>query len=174
MRSKTYLVKGQSLEAWLKKRSPKCFPAFDKTRGEISLPKRYDYIKTVLLPYHKAVEKGALLKSAKEWEKEIKTQLKSKKPVDRNWLKSLEQACPIVYLNNHGEGHVDKVIQKCSELLEKSQCGLNAYEGYLLLCAIQFHDVGNIFGREEHEKKCKEILDASCKEVVKDSAESLF
>lgn len=35
---------------------------------------------------------------------------------------------------------------------------LNAYELYLLLAAIRIHDVGNMYGRDEHEKKCFPIL----------------
>lgn len=35
---------------------------------------------------------------------------------------------------------------------------LNAYELYLLLAAIRIHDVGNMYGRDDHEKKCFQIL----------------
>jgi hypothetical protein len=35
---------------------------------------------------------------------------------------------------------------------------LNAYELYLLLAAIRIHDVGNMYGRDGHEKKCFQIL----------------
>lgn len=35
---------------------------------------------------------------------------------------------------------------------------LNAYELYLLLAAIRIHDVGNMYGRNGHEKKCFQIL----------------
>jgi hypothetical protein len=64
----------------------------------------------------------------------------------------------IVYLNNHGPGHVDKVIGQASEMLKKSGSQLTPYEGYILLSAIQFHDVGNICGRKDHEKKCRSIM----------------
>lgn len=64
----------------------------------------------------------------------------------------------IIYLNNHGPGHVDQVIEHATTLLQNSECELSPYEGYLLLTAIHFHDVGNVYGRENHEKKCIEIM----------------
>jgi hypothetical protein len=38
-------------------------------------------------------------------------------------------------------------------LVAARACVLSPYEGYLLLAAIQVHDVGNIFGRKGHEKQ---------------------
>jgi hypothetical protein len=74
-------------------------------------------------------------------------------------------------LNHHGVDHVDRVIQKASELFIESGCEFNGYEAYLLLCAIQFHDVGNVFGRNEHEQKCKDIMEEKCKDIIKDTVE---
>ena len=48
---------------------------------------------------------------------------------------------------------------------------IDAYEGFLLLCAIQVHDVGNVFGREEHEKKCREILQRQGSLILPDNPE---
>lgn len=62
----------------------------------------------------------------------------------------------VVHLTNHGAGHVEKVIEKASDLV-KSQ-PLSPYEVYLLLMGIQFHDIGNAFGREEHEKKAWRVM----------------
>ncbi len=61
-------------------------------------------------------------------------------------------------LNDHGIGHIEKVIEKASKLVECKDCDLRPLEVYLLLCAIQLHDVGNIFGRDEHENKMQEIM----------------
>jgi hypothetical protein len=71
----------------------------------------------------------------------------------------------------HDSDHFDEVIVQAGELLgaqelidgsevSRSRSVLNAYELYILLVAIRVHDVGNIFGRERHEKKCFEILNA--------------
>jgi len=101
---------------------------------------RYDHIAKHLEKHvHCEVEKGAIFGPLKE----------GKCTVNQ-----------IPYLNKHGTDHVFTVISKASELLENSVCKITPYEGYLLLLAIQFHDVGIIFGRTEHEKKCREIIDS--------------
>lgn len=66
----------------------------------------------------------------------------------------------VLYLTNHGEQHVDQVIQRATDILNDSNCGLSPYEGYILLAAILFHDVGNIFGRKDHAEKGQEIMNA--------------
>lgn len=45
-----------------------------------------------------------------------------------------------------------------AELTNPGPTELNAYELYLLLAAIRIHDVGNMYGRDGHEKKCFQIL----------------
>ena len=54
------------------------------------------------------------------------------------------------FLTDHGPKHIDTVIQRASSLLahpSQSFPQISAYEVYILLLAIHFHDVGNIFGR---------------------------
>lgn len=62
----------------------------------------------------------------------------------------------------HNSEHFDEVVRYAGELLLRSnssaQFSLQPYELYALLVAIRIHDAGNIFGREEHEKKCFHIL----------------
>lgn len=62
------------------------------------------------------------------------------------------------YLTDHGPDHVSKVIRRASELVSSETCNLTAYEVYLLLAAIHFHDVGNIFGRDEHVVKAADVM----------------
>lgn len=45
-----------------------------------------------------------------------------------------------------------------AEITNPGPTELNAYELYLLLAAIRIHDVGNMYGRDGHEKKCFQIL----------------
>jgi hypothetical protein len=162
-----------TLEEHLARKRRESFPSYDHTRGESSYPDRYGRIKAELKPFHSAVEKGALLKSAQEWQKSVERQ--AKKDLSgaalRAELANLKRGESLIYLNNHGEGHVDCVIRRASELLLKADCQLTPYECYLLLCAIQFHDVGNVFGREGHEEKCKEIIESTCKQIIKDATE---
>lgn len=56
------------------------------------------------------------------------------------------------YLNDHGVPHIDMVKQRVSILLKNGVKRLSGYETFLLLLAIHFHDVGNVYGREGHEK----------------------
>ena len=67
------------------------------------------------------------------------------------------------YLTDHGRDHVDTVIQRASALLSypiATYPQLTAYEVYILLVAIHFHDLGNIFGRRGHEGRIQEIVSA--------------
>ena len=171
-----YPVKATNLEVWLHARSPDDFPPFDSARGEKPHSERYLDIKRVLAPYQLAAEKGALLASAVKWKEEQLGKIRSDYASDASQMErriqELEDSSPFVYLNAHGEGHVDKVIQRASELLQSNpECALTAYEGYLLLCAIQFHDIGNFFGREGHEQKCSQIMEHECRQIVRDRIE---
>lgn len=68
----------------------------------------------------------------------------------------------------HDSEHFDEVVLHAgnfvsaevsfSREMATAASELNAYELYILLVAIRVHDVGNIFGRGEHEKKCFQIL----------------
>lgn len=65
------------------------------------------------------------------------------------------------FLTDHGPHHIETVIQRASCLLsfpEDNFPQLNPYEVYLLLLAIHFHDVGNIFGRNKHETKHADVM----------------
>ncbi len=60
-------------------------------------------------------------------------------------------------LTDHGVGHIQTVIKRASSLVGKAE-NISPYETFILLCAIQFHDVGNIFGREGHEEQHAKIM----------------
>lgn len=65
---------------------------------------------------------------------------------------------PEMQLNDHGKEHVLKVIKHASNLIENTSMSLNVIELYVLLIGILFHDVGNLYSREEHEKN-RTVLD---------------
>jgi hypothetical protein len=141
----------KNLELWLEERADADFPG---NAGEI-YKSRYRLIAGHLAKdVHNQVEKGAIIEA-------ISTAIKSGRC-------DFDQ---IPYLNNHGEKHVSTVIQRASELLEKTKCSITPYECYLLLMAIQFHDVGNVWGRDQHEKKCREIIEALGTEAGSDIPE---
>lgn len=75
------------------------------------------------------------------------------------------QKIPETYLNDHGERHIKKVIEKASELLSNNQEILSPYEIFFLLLAIQIHDAGHIInGRDEHAKNAQLIINKFGKE----------
>lgn len=75
------------------------------------------------------------------------------------------------YLTDHGPDHIRKLISRISDLLSAGEGSISAYEAYLLLCAAQFHDVGNIFGRDRHEEKSLEIMDQNRSTLPPDTVE---
>lgn len=167
------LEKDKNIEEWLKCQEPASFPNFSPDR-EKSYPERYEEVKRALLPIHETVEKGAMAAGAIEWmQRSIEIIEKIENEAERKYeLEKLIQSDPVVYLNNHGKGHVDKVIARVSEMLHFFDRGhLTPYEGFLLLCAIQAHDIGNVFGRTDHEKSCQEILEDKAKPFIPDKIE---
>lgn len=66
--------------------------------------------------------------------------------------------CP--YFTDHGQPHIDCVIQSASQLLSKpSQITITSLDLYLVLCAIIWHDVGMVFKRSGHSSEAKVIID---------------
>ena len=108
------------------------FPQFSSAYEANSKPfcERYDLLKTKLGDKHDNVEIGALLASAKKGV-----------PYDS-----------LVYLNQHGKGHIEVVMNRAAKLVDIIQDPhrLTGFELFLLCCAIQIHDIGNISGRENH------------------------
>ena len=63
------------------------------------------------------------------------------------------------WLTDHGTQHITTVIRRADELIVNGDSVfLTPYEVYLLLLAIHFHDVGNIFGRDHHEKQIGTVM----------------
>ena len=78
-------------------------------------------------------------------------------------------------LTDHGVDHVKMVIQNAGKLVGDMQHKkLNGYEIYLLLLAIHFHDVGNVCGRQEHEKQIDDIITALGDRLPLDTPEKVI
>jgi len=107
----------------------------DKTKP---YPKKYDLLKTNLSSKHDLVGIMSILCSL---EQEIKNNTISDELYDK-----------VILLNKHGKSHVESVIAHASDLAkcidEKNK--LSPFEIFILLCAIQIHDIGNMYGRDEH------------------------
>ncbi len=61
-------------------------------------------------------------------------------------------------LTDHGVDHVQTVMHNAYLLLKGRVQYLSGFEIYILLMAIHFHDVGNIWGRDGHEKKIEDVM----------------
>jgi hypothetical protein len=166
-----------SLENWLFSQSSDMFPHYDVEKGELSYPEKYKELSRLLIPYHKKVEMGALLKSISDWKNELAEKMKRLEKMADNEssheiknLKELTQRDPVIYLNQHGVGHVNKVIEKINAILVffKAEDRPTPFEAFIILCAIQLHDIGNIFGRDEHEKNAEQIFMDVGKSIIQE------
>ncbi len=71
---------------------------------------------------------------------------------------------------DHGPNHVTRILKLYEKILENNiptlsheevikDASLNFYEFYLLLCATVWHDVGNLLGRNNHNKNIVKIVE---------------
>ncbi len=131
----------KDLENWLPEMETRYADCFPRAGGG-SYATRYIQLAEFLNEHvHPEVERGALLEDL------LKQVAAEKVSYER-----------VTYLNNHGPAHVKSVIVRASDLLRELGIAISPYEAYLLLAAIHFHDVGNIYGRDEHERKCWEVM----------------
>ena len=167
------LANNMELETWLHEHETTDYPPYSVERGEMPYPQRYENYKLALEPIHGIVEKGAMATGAADHIEETKNIIDIEDSEKRHVLfDKLTQDDLFVYLNNHGHGHVGNVISKVSEMLHFFENGhLTPYEGFFLLCAIQTHDVGNVYGRKDHEKRGKDILETKGKPYIPDGVE---
>lgn len=62
-------------------------------------------------------------------------------------------------ITDHGADHVNMVINRATMILGDKIQELKGFEIFILLLAIHFHDVGNIYGREKHEERIMEVIE---------------
>lgn len=73
-------------------------------------------------------------------------------------------------LTGHGPAHIARVGAVASSIVDQCPVGLSNYEKFILLVAIQIHDIANIKGREQHEKR----IPAVWKKVIAELAFDAF
>jgi hypothetical protein len=158
------LQEGKGLEQILSEQDNTVFPPYTEERSDKSYPDRYKEVKLALEKIHNSVEKLAMAAELENYINEINSS-------PENTIKEgIESA--LIYLNNHGKGHVQRVIEKVTEMLRFFSFGeLTPYETFFLLCAIQVHDTGNSFGRKKHENAIGSILDKECSKIIQDKFE---
>lgn len=63
------------------------------------------------------------------------------------------------WLTDHGYDHIKTVLRRASDLItSKDKVVITPYETFLLATAIHFHDVGNVFGRDRHERQITTVM----------------
>ena len=145
--------------------------------NQIDYSERYKKINESLSAIQEKVGTGAMVASFDSYFKNLQSKclLIFEDPDEKNRKERYERLFennPALYLNDHGPNHTKKVIEKASDMLHNFRDGhLTQYEAFILLCAIQLHDVGNIFGREDHEKKIGDLIDVACKANIPDNIE---
>lgn len=77
-------------------------------------------------------------------------------------------------LTDHGVDHVNAVMHHAAEIIGKNAVFLSGYEIYLLLIAIHFHDLGNIYGRKEHEEKIEKVMEELGEALELDNVEKEY
>jgi len=172
-----------NLEVQLMRSNSSSFPTISEKEQDNAktYPERYDILKTKLGPKHDLVEIMSTLSSL---EKEIQnnkinnTTLKGRCIFIRNLIQFLstrngrvlrndELYDKIILLNKHGKEHVESVISRASDLanciIDKKN-KLTPFEIFILLCAIQIHDIGNMYGRDDHTTSFKSEFEKYAKE----------
>ena len=90
----------------------------------------------------------------------------------RDEIKKTKDFKKIIWLNDHGPDHIKTVIERASQLLDNgNSLELNPREIFLLLNAIQVHDLGNFYGRVGHEKKIIEAIGEGLSPILFDTTE---
>ena len=83
--------------------------------------------------------------------------------LSRQYYPWVQANCP--YFTDHGQAHIESVIQSASQILSKSlqnslpNVVLTSLDLYIMLCAIIWHDIGMVFERSRHSDKVKDIVD---------------
>lgn len=146
------------------------FPDPDTKEGYIS---RLNTLESNFSNY--PVEMGAMADEINRWVEKIGEALKIEdEKVRAQQLEELFDDDPCLFLNRHGKLHVEKVKERALDILKCfPENTVTYYELFILLCAINVHDIGNILGRKNHEKALAKILERDCKNIIRDSVERL-
>ena len=71
------------------------------------------------------------------------------------------------WLTDHGIRHITTVIRRAGDLvINNGSSTLTPYEAFLLLTAIHFHDVGNVFGRDRHEQQITTVMKTMSDDLI--------
>ncbi|MBL7128260.1 MAG: hypothetical protein ISS16_04665 [Ignavibacteria bacterium] len=93
------------------------------------------------------------------------------------------------FYTDHSVNHINRILDTLFDVLkphlimnedvtprkyisqDKASNKLNAYELYLLMCSVLWHDIGNLFGRINHERNINKLFDKA-KDFLYDTSSS--
>ena len=171
----------QNIEEWFLNLPAKELPK--PQQQDTTYKDMYIELKNKLNPIHDLVEKGALLASCLKYRRTLSDaidDLLDKKATNNQTesstsdlidLKDVVHNDAFIYLNQHGQGHIEKLIEKVTDLINNFYIKPpTPFETFILLCAIQIHDIGNIFGRDKHEKSFQQKFVEIATPIIHDTA----
>ena len=134
-------------------------------------------LKRNLQPIVEEAERGAMAAEIRLQYEEIEKELQDLKQSGNieNFKKQIQEIIDngnVLYLNNHGEEHIAQVIERAEQIVSKFKNNmLSEFEVFILMCAIQIHDIGNILGRRGHERSLMQLFDEHVKDIIPDTPE---
>lgn len=140
-----------------------------------TLSEVYEQIKLNLKQVQDNVITGAMAEGITSYIGECKTELErigdSNSDDYEETVNRFISSAKIIFLNDHGPEHTQKVIERAYFILKNARIHLSEFETFILLCAIQIHDIGNVLGRAGHERKLNEIFNTYSKNLILDGPE---
>ena len=161
-----------SLIDYLTKGEEKDFP-----QGNEKKPYKDRYIELNKLFSDFPVEMGAMKSAYDQQLKDLNTQLENilnipDRSEQTHKAYELIEENSTIFLNKHGAEHVSKVTERAFDIIKCFDRSFPSfYEIFLLLCSISVHDVGNIFGRTNHEKSIYKLINSTCNNIIDDTIE---
>lgn len=131
-------------------------PKWKNYHNERTCFEAYEQIKKNLKPIVDDVERGAMCNDIKieldKYKVEIQKIMEDNSDSKQKQIQQLLDSDPVIFLNNHGRGHIDMVLKKAGEIVSNSFGNpLSEFEIFILVCAIEIHDIGNLFGRKKSQ-----------------------
>lgn len=152
--------------------------SFKKYHGNRTCHEAYVELKRNLLPIQENVTTGAMADAIRDltnsYSEKIQAIIAETPDKDAQIVRMHElfAADPVLFLNDHGPDHINMVIDRANSIVANfSTDHLSEFEAFILLCAIQIHDIGNILGRAGHERKLNSIFDEKSTNIIVDTPE---
>lgn len=152
--------------------------SFKKYHGDRTCHEAYVELKRNLLPIQENVTTGAMADAIRDltnsYNEKIQAIIAETPGKDAQIVRMHElfAADPVLFLNDHGPDHINMVIDRANSIVANfSTDHLSEFEAFILLCAIQIHDIGNILGRAGHERKLNSIFDEKSTNIIVDTPE---